>query len=65
MAKPFRKFTFKNGLRLVTVPMKNTQAVTVLVLVGTGSKYETMKLMVSLIFWNTCFSRGLKKDRTH
>jgi len=44
MSKPYQKFTFKNGLRLVTVPMKNTQAVTVLVLVGTGSKYETKEI---------------------
>ena len=33
--------TFDSGLRLVTVPMQGTRTVTVLVLVGTGSKYET------------------------
>ncbi|MBI2068905.1 MAG: insulinase family protein [Candidatus Yanofskybacteria bacterium] len=33
--------TFDSGLRLVTVPMPNTKAATVFVLVGTGSKYET------------------------
>ncbi len=33
--------TFESGLRLVTVPMQGTKTVTVLVLVGTGSKYET------------------------
>lgn len=32
---------YDNGLRLVVVPMKSTQTVTVLVLVGTGSSYET------------------------
>jgi predicted Zn-dependent peptidase len=32
---------FESGLRLVTVPMEGTKTVTVLVLVGTGSKYET------------------------
>lgn len=37
----FRKTTLKNGLRIITVPQKGTQAVTVLILVGTGSKYET------------------------
>ena len=36
----FRKTTLKNGLRVVTVPDRRNQAVTVLVLVGTGSKYE-------------------------
>ena len=33
--------TFESGLRLVTVPMQGTKTVTVFVLVGTGSKYET------------------------
>ena len=38
-----KKTTLKNGLKIITVPQKNTQAVTVLALVGTGSKYETKK----------------------
>ncbi len=33
--------TLDSGLRLVTIPMEGTRAVTVLVMVGTGSKYET------------------------
>ena len=33
--------TLKSGLRLVCVPMPSTRTVTVMVLVGTGSKYET------------------------
>ena len=33
--------TLDSGLRLVTIPMEATKAATVLVLVGTGSKYET------------------------
>jgi len=36
----FRKTVLKNGLRIITFPMKNTRALTLLVLVGTGSKYE-------------------------
>jgi len=36
----FKKVTLKNGLKIITVPQKGTQAVTVLVLAGTGSKYE-------------------------
>ncbi len=36
--------TFDSGLRLVTVPMGNTKTVTVLVLVGTGSKYEDKRI---------------------
>jgi predicted Zn-dependent peptidase len=37
----FNKTILKNGLRLVTVPMEGNPAVTVLVLVEAGSKYET------------------------
>ena len=36
----FKKTILDNGLKIITVPQKGTQAVTVLVLVGTGSKYE-------------------------
>ncbi len=36
----YKKDTLKNGLRIITVPQIGTQAVTVLVLAGTGSKYE-------------------------
>jgi len=36
----FKKTTLKNGLRILTMPQKNTEAVTALILVGTGSKYE-------------------------
>jgi len=36
----FKKTTLKNDLRIVTVPDRRSRAVTVLVLVGTGSKYE-------------------------
>jgi len=61
MNKPYKKFTFKNGLRLVTVPMKNTQAVTVLVLVGTGSKYETKDISGISHFLEHMFFKGTKK----
>lgn len=37
----FNKTTLKNGLRIITVPMKESTAVTVLVAVEVGSKYET------------------------
>ncbi|TSC90829.1 MAG: hypothetical protein G01um10142_201 [Parcubacteria group bacterium Gr01-1014_2] len=35
---------YDNGLRLVVVPMKSTKTVTVLILVGTGSRYETKNI---------------------
>lgn len=40
----FKKTTLKNGLRIITVPQKGTKAVTVLVLVATGSKYEKKEI---------------------
>jgi len=61
MNKLFQKHTFKNGLRLVTVPMKNTKAVTVLVLVGTGSKYETKEINGISHFLEHMFFKGTKK----
>lgn len=39
----YRKSILPNGLRILTVPMKNTQTVTVVVLVGVGSRYESEK----------------------
>lgn len=37
----FKKKTLKNGLRIITVPVKGNPSVTVLVMVSTGSNYET------------------------
>ncbi len=37
----FKKTTLNNGMRVVTIPMKENPAVTVLVMVEAGSKYET------------------------
>ncbi len=39
----FSKKTLPNGLRIITVPMKDNPTVTVMVLVEAGSKYETKK----------------------
>lgn len=36
----YKKQTFSNGLRLITVPMKGVQSVTVMMMVGVGSRYE-------------------------
>ena len=40
----FSKKVLKNGLRLITVPMKDNPTATVLVLVEAGSKYEDKKI---------------------
>ena len=37
----YKLTNFSNGLRLITAPLKNTKAVTVLFLLGTGSRYES------------------------
>ncbi len=40
----FKKTTLKNGMRIVSVPDKRSKAVTVIVLVGTGYKYEKKEI---------------------
>lgn len=57
----FKKTILKNGLRVITFPMKNTQAVTILVLVGTGSKYETKELNGISHFLEHLIFKGTKK----
>lgn len=57
----FKKIVLKNGLRVITLPMKNTQALTLLILVGTGSKYETKETNgISHFLEHMCF-KGTKK----
>ena len=56
----FKKTTLSNGLRIITVPQKSTQAVTVLVLVGTGSKYETREINGISHFLEHMFFKGTK-----
>jgi len=57
----FKKNTLENGLRIITVPLKNTQSVTVLVLVGTGSKYETKEVNGISHFVEHMFFKGTRK----
>jgi len=56
-----KKITLKNGLRIITVPQKNSQTVTVLVLVGTGSKYEKKEINGISHFLEHLFFKGTKK----
>ncbi len=63
MQKPKKKI-LKNGLRVVTVPMKDNPTVTVLVLVGTGSDYEEKGVNgISHFLEHMCF-KGTEKRRT-
>ncbi len=57
----FKKTTLKNGLRIITVPQRGTQAVTILVLVGTGSKYERKEISGISHFLEHMYFKGTKK----
>ncbi|MFH0930029.1 MAG: pitrilysin family protein [Candidatus Moraniibacteriota bacterium] len=57
----FKKTTFKNGLRLITAPMKDTNTVTVIVAVAAGSKYETKNVSGISHFLEHMFFKGTKK----
>ncbi len=57
----YKKITLKNGLRIIVVPQESTQAVTVLVLVGTGSKYERKEINGISHFLEHMFFKGTKK----
>ena len=59
-----KKTTLKNGLRIITVPQKSTQAVTVLVLAGTGSKYEKKEVNGISHFLEHLLFKGTKKRPT-
>ena len=60
----FSKKVFKNGLRVITVPMKDNPTVTVLVLVEAGSKYEEKKLNgVSHFLEHMCFKGTEKRPK--
>lgn len=51
----------KNGLTYILVPMAETKTVTVLVLVGTGSKYETKQINGISHFVEHLLFKGTKK----
>jgi predicted Zn-dependent peptidase len=57
-----KKTILKNGLRVITVPMKDNPTVTALVLVETGSKYETKKINgLSHFLEHMCFKGTVKR----
>ncbi len=57
----FKKQILKNGLRLIEAPMASSQTVTVLVLFGTGSKYETKEISGLSHFLEHMFFKGTRK----
>lgn len=56
----FQKTTLQNGLRVLTIPVEGTKTVTVLVLVNTGSRYETKKISGISHFLEHMFFKGTK-----
>lgn len=60
----FKKKALQNGLRLVTVPMPGSKTVTVLILVGTGSEYETKEINGISHFLEHMIFKGTKKRPT-
>jgi len=60
----FSKKVFKNGLRVIIVPMKDNPTATVLVLVGAGSKYEEKKVNgISHFLEHMCFKGTTKRPK--
>ena len=58
------KQTLKNGLRVVTVPIKNTNAITAYLFVGTGSHHEQKELSGISHYLEHLFFKGSKKYKT-
>lgn len=65
MNNDFLLHQYENGLRLVVVPIKSTQTATVLVLVGTGSRYETKDINgISHFLEHMMFKGTVKRPNT-
>jgi predicted Zn-dependent peptidase len=60
----YKKHTLKNGLRIILAPMKDTQTVTVVVMVGAGSRYEKEKEAGISHFLEHMLFKGTKKRPT-
>ncbi len=58
------KVTLKSGLRLLLYPMQNTKAITLLVLVASGSKYETRNINGISHFLEHTIFKGTKRRPT-
>ena len=62
----YHKSKLKNGLRVITVPMKDNPTVTVLVLVETGSKYENKANNgLSHFLEHMCFKGTERRPNAH
>jgi predicted Zn-dependent peptidase len=64
MKNLYKKTTLENGLRIITIPIENANSITVLILVGTGSKYETKDINGISHFLEHMFFKGTEKRPT-
>ena len=60
----FQKHVLENGLRVILVPKRNTQIITLLVLFGVGSRYEAPKLAGVSHFIEHMMFKGTKRRPT-
>ncbi|MDD5589763.1 MAG: pitrilysin family protein [Candidatus Portnoybacteria bacterium] len=60
----FQKQTLPNGLRIINAPMEGAKSLTVLVLIGTGSKYEIKENNGISHFLEHIFFKGTQKRPT-
>lgn len=60
----FKQKTLTNGIRLITAPLQNTEAVTILVLVGIGGRFEPKDKLGISHFLEHLFFKGTKKYPT-
>ena len=59
-----KRIVFRNKLRLITIPLLSVKSVTVLILVGAGSRYESKKTNGLAHFAEHMFFKGTKKRPT-
>ena len=60
----FSTIILENGVKVVTVPMNNTNATTVLLLFGAGSRYETPKIAGSSHLFEHLLFKGTENRKT-
>lgn len=59
----FKKFAFKNHLRVIAIPMRQAKTVSVLVMVQTGSEYETKNISGVSHFLEHMVFKGTRRWR--
>ncbi len=66
MQKEFQLHSLKNGMRVLTVPLPQSETVTVLTLVNTGSDYELpFEAGISHFLEHMCFKGTTKRPSAH